>query len=472
LRVAATGSKACADYTRFSFFEIVSSETGLGFLCYNISMGRNYSDLIEKSLDGGRLGLLHLLANQAALLRMPLYLVGGVVRDVLLERKVNDFDLVVDGSSAEFAEYIVRKFGGKILIHSKFMTATWMLNETTFERVKIPALQVVDVLLSFDFASARTEAYAQPGALPTVKRSTIDADLYRRDFTINAMALRLDGEHFGELFDPLNGQKDLDDKLIRVLHAQSFVDDPTRIFRAVRYAVRYGFEIAPETLSLVNDEARGVLVGLSGERLRHEFDLMFEEEQADAMLERVKELNLLNAMHTALLNANSQQLTVLVEKPEQEFGEFNIPDMLSFKQTLGWILYLMNLSGNDIDAIAKRLAFPILLTKAVRGASTLNTNPVSFKDWKPSQWTFYLDEFPALAVYAVYLVKKGLVLRDYLIVWRNIKPYTTGYTLLQRGLEPGPKFKEILTRLRAAWLDGEVQTEEEEVRLLERVLTD
>jgi len=250
------------------------------------------------------------------------------------------------------------------------------------------------------------------------------------------------------------------------------VDDPTRIFRAVRYAERYGFEIEAGTLSLVNDEARGVLVGLSGERLRHEFDLMFEEEQADAMLERVKELNLLNAMHTALLNANSQQLTVLVEKPEQEFGEFNIPDMLSFKQTLGWILYLMNLSGNDIDAIAKRLAFPILLTKAVRGASTLNTNPVSFKDWKPSQWTFYLDEFPALAVYAVYLVKKGLVLRDYLIVWRNIKPYTTGYTLLQRGLEPGPKFKEILTRLRAAWLDGEVQTEEEEVRLLERVLTD
>jgi len=433
-------------------------------------MGRNYSDLLKKSLDGARLELLHLLAYQAALLRMPLYLVGGVVRDILLGRAVNDFDLVVDGSSAEFAEYIVRKFGGKILIHSKFMTATWVLNEITFERLKVPILQLSNVPISFDFASARTEMYAQPGALPTVKRSTIDADLYRRDFTINAMALRLDGEDFGGLFDPLGGQKDLDDKLIRVLHAQSFVDDPTRIFRAVRYAVRYGFEIAPETLNLVNAEARGVLAGLSGERLRHEFDLMFEEEQPGAMLERVKELDFLHVIHPALLSASSQQLKALVDKPEQEFGEFSVPDILSFKQTLGWVLYLLNVSGNDIEAIVKRLAFPALLIKAVRGASFLNTDLASFKDWKPSQWTFKLDEVPALAVYAVYLVKQESVLRDYLVEWRNIKPFTTGYTLLQRGLEPGPKFKEILTRLRAAWLDGEVQTEDEEKKLLEELV--
>jgi tRNA nucleotidyltransferase (CCA-adding enzyme) len=303
-----------------------------------------------------------------------------------------------------------------------------------------------------------------------VKRSMIDADLYRRDFTINAMALRLDGEHFGELFDPLDGQKDLDAKLVRVLHARSFLDDPTRIFRAVRYAVRYGLDIAPETLSLVNDEARSVLAGLSGERLRHEFDLMFEEEPAGVMLERVKELDLLNIIHPALLSAGSQQLTALVEKPEQEFGEFATPDILTFRQMLGWVLYLLNISGNDMEAIVRRLAFPTLLIKAVRGASFLNTDLASFRDWKPGQWTVYLDEVPALAVYAVYLVKKESVLRDYLVEWRNIKPYTTGYTLLQRGLEPGPKFKEILTRLRAAWLDAEVRSEEEEKRLLEELL--
>ena len=247
-------------------------------------MGRNVSDLLGKSLEGLRLELLHLLAYQSAMLRMPLYLVGGVVRDVLLRRAVNDLDLVVEGHSAEFAEYIVRKFGGKILVHSKFMTATWVLNESTFKRLNVPAFQLPNAQLSFDFASARSETYAQPGALPTVKRSSIDEDLHRRDFTINAMALRLDGEHFGEVFDPLGGEKDLDAELIRVLHERSFVDDPTRIFRAVRYAGRYGFEIAPETLSLINGEARSILVGLSGERFRHEFELMFEEENVGAML--------------------------------------------------------------------------------------------------------------------------------------------------------------------------------------------
>jgi len=433
-------------------------------------MGRNYSDLLEKSLDGSRLELLHLLAYQASLLRMPLYLVGGVVRDILLGRPVKDFDLVVEGDSAAFAEYIVEKFGGRVLIHSKFRTATWVLNETTFKRLDIPSFQLLDTPLSFDLISARTETYTQPGALPTVKRSTIADDLRRRDFTINAMAFRLDGEHFGEIFDPLDGQKDLENRLIRVLQERSFVDDPTRMFRAIRYAVRYGFEIAPETLSLINEEARGVLSQLSGERLRHEFDLMFEEEKTSVMLESVKELDLLNSIHPALLIADSQQLTAFVDKPEQKFGEFIVPDILSFKQTLGWVLYLLNVSGDGIEDIAKQLAFPTLLTKAARGAAVLNKDFAAFKDWKPSQWTFYLDEIPALAVFAVYLVQKEQALRDYLTTWRNVKPFATGYTLQQRGLEPGPKFGEILHRLRAAWLDGDVKSEEEEKLLLDRLV--
>src|SRR3989304_8782270 len=112
-------------------------------------MGRNYSDLLEKSLDGSRLELLHLLAYQASLLRMPLYLVGGVVRDILLGRPVKDFDLVVEGDSAAFAEYIVEKFGGRVLIHSKFRTATWVLNETTFKRLDIPSFHLLESPPSF-----------------------------------------------------------------------------------------------------------------------------------------------------------------------------------------------------------------------------------------------------------------------------------------------------------------------------------
>ncbi len=441
------------------------------FLCYNIGMGRNYSDLLKHSLDGARLELLHLLAYQAALLRMPLYLVGGVVRDILLGRAVKDFDLVVEGNSAEFAEYIVRKFGGKTLIHSKFMTATWVVNESTFKRLNFPSFRS-SWHLSFDLVSARYEIYSQPGALPTVKRSTIDDDLRRRDFTINAIAIRLDGDHFGELFDPLDGQKDLENKLIRVLHDKSFVDDPTRIFRAVRYAVRYGFEIDPGTLKLINDETQGVLSQLSGERIRHEFDLIFEEENANTVLERLQDLNVIRAIDSVLQNTVVNWLSVLTGKPEEGFSDFSTPDILSFRQTLGWILYLVNLSKTEVERIAKRLAFPVLLTKAVIGASSIKRDMPSFKDWKPSQWTFYLDQFPLLSVYATYLMHMELGFQDYFTIWRNVKPFTSGYTLQQRGLEPGPKYKEILNRLRAAWLDGEVQREEEEKKLLEKLLSE
>lgn len=433
-------------------------------------MGQNVSDLLERSLNSSRLELLHLLAYQASSLQMPLYLVGGVVRDVLLGRAVKDFDLVVEGNSAQLAESVLKRYGGRIMVHSRFGTATWVVNESTFKRLTVPALQIPDADMSFDLISARSETYAQPGALPTVKFSTIDDDLRRRDFTINAMAVRLDGHHFGDIFDPLNGKADLENKNINVLHRRSFIDDPTRMFRAARYAERYGFRIARETWGLFTDEARSVLSQLSGERLRHEFDLIFEEKNSVAMLDRLKDLRILHVVHPALQTARIERVSLTTDKPESEFGDFTVPDILSFRQTLGWILFLMDTPAVDIEAIASRLAFPTLLTKAVLGASSLGRNQISFKDWKPSQWTFQLDQMPELAVYALYLMDMGPGFQDYLTHWRFVKPYTTGYNLKERGLEPGPKFKEILTRLRAAWLDGEVITEEEEEELLEKII--
>ena len=433
-------------------------------------MGRNVSDLLEKSLDGSRLELLHLLAYQASMLRMPLYLVGGVVRDVLLGRAVKDFDLVVEGDSAVLAEFALKKYGGRIMVHSRFGTATWMVNDSTFKRLNVPAFQFAETDMSLDLISARSEMYAQPGALPTVKFSTIDDDLRRRDFTVNAMALRLDGGFFGDLFDPLHGQTDLENKLIRVLHDRSFVDDPTRMFRAVRYAERYGFEIESATLHLIDDEARKILSQLSGERIRHEFDLIFEEEHAVEVLGRLKDLDLLRVVHPALQSADGERPSKLVDKPAVGFGKFTVPDILSFRQTLGWVLYLMNLSLVDLEEIEVRLAFPALLANAVREASSLLTDVSSFRNWKPSQWTFRLDAVPSLAVYAFWLVTSESALQEYLTNWQNIRPFTTGDDLKERGLEPGPKFKEILTRLRAAWLDGEVRTEEEEENLLKRLL--
>jgi tRNA nucleotidyltransferase (CCA-adding enzyme) len=294
----------------------------------------------------------------------------------------------------------------------------------------------------------------------------------RRDFTINAMAIRLDGDHFGELVDVLDGRSDLEQGVIRALHPQSFIDDPTRMFRAVRYAERYGFKIEPETMKYFNEDAKAVMRDLSGERLRHEVDLIFDEARRVSMLKRVNELGLLTVVHPAFSSFEPKRLTALKMEPAKGFGEFTVPDILSFTQTLGWILLLIDHSEKDVEEIAERLAFPVQLTKATRGAASLRGDLPSFKDWKPSQWTFHLDKYPALSVYALWLVTSEEHLHEYLETWQKIKPFTSGDDLKDIGLEPGPKYKEILSRLRAAWLDEEVNTEKEEINLRNRLIAE
>jgi tRNA nucleotidyltransferase (CCA-adding enzyme) len=428
----------------------------------------NLSEKLESFLTAESMALIRLIRTEAERLDFPLYLVGGSVRDLVMGRAINDFDLTVEGDAAQLAEAVLRKYAGKVVFHARFGTATWTLDETTFKRLSIPLLGASSFPPFLDFISARSETYSQPGALPAVKRSTIDVDLQRRDFTINAMAIRLDGRHWGQLHDPLGGQVDIERRQIRILHQHSFVDDPTRMLRAVRYAERFGFKIEPGTLELINEDARDVLAGLSGERLRHEFDLMFEEPVPSALLRRLAELDLLKPINASLHHANFQ--LPFLEILSAEFGEFTIPDIMTFKRTLGWILWLMPLPEFDVEMISKRLDFPALLTKSTRAASTLLNALPSFIAWRPSRWTFYLEDLPSISVYAVYLMRKEPALRDYLVSWRKIKPRITGDDLKKRGLEPGPKYAEILRQLRAAWLDGDVNSKEEELRLLEKLI--
>lgn len=429
----------------------------------------NLSSQLETFLSTESLALIRLVKLDAERLDLPLYLVGGSVRDLLLGRPIRDFDLTVEGDASKLAESILRKYAGRVVFHSRFGTATWSLDEMTFKRLDVPMLGASGFPPFLDFISARSETYAKPGALPTIKRSSIDDDLRRRDFSINAMAVRLDGRFWGQLHDPLGGQVDLENKRIRVLHSKSFIDDPTRMLRAVRYAGRYGFEIDAETLMFINDESRAVLSHLSGERLRHEIDLMYEESDPSSMLQRAAALDLLRPIHPSLVSANFQ--LPFLEVLSTEYGEFTIPDIMTFKRTLGWILWLVPLSEYDIELVAKRLDFPVLLAKSARSASALVKWLPSLAGANPSQWTFYLEQLPSIAVYAVYLIRREAALREFLVSWRNIKPTITGDDLKARGLPPGPRFAEILRQLRAAWLDGDVMNKEEELKLLEKLVT-
>ncbi len=395
--------------------------------------------------------LLSDIAAQAAAMDMPCYIVGGFVRDLLLGKPVNDLDVIVEGDAIKFGKTLVKKFRGKLTTHDKFHTAIWHLPPTFDFRP-----------LTLDLITARKETYQHPGALPTIQPSTIDDDLRRRDFTINAMAVRLDGDHFGELLDPLNGQADLEKGIIRVLHPRSFIDDPTRIFRAIRYEARYSFNLEPSTLNLINQESLTVISRLSGERIRHELDLIFGEENSSQMIQRAGNLGVFEKIHPDLPMFDPAYSDFLDMDP--------ILDISASRIAMGYMLWLMDLMEAEIMSIAERLNFTSDLTYSVWAVSQLKKSLPFLANSKPSVWTYALEKLPELSIYMVYLVSRENALLDYLSIWRHVKPHTTGNDLKARGLPFGPRFGEVLSQLRAAWLDGEVKNAEEEKELLNTLL--
>jgi tRNA nucleotidyltransferase (CCA-adding enzyme) len=432
------------------------------FLCYNIRMSRDLSDLLERSISTDRLDLIRRAAEAAGRLGLPLYLVGGFVRDLLLGRPAADFDLVVEGDAITLARALAKKFGGKVTAHTKFGTAKMDVREWKPE-------SAYRSLASIDLISSRSETYKHPGALPTVKPGSMDDDLRRRDFTINTLAIRLDGPRFGELRDDLGGLSDLERGIVHVLHPRSFVDDPTRMYRAVRYEARYGFRISSETLRLI-PEARALIDKLSAQRIRHELDLILEEPEAGPILGRLAELDLLKPVHPALGfdDSASRRLAHVPGQPS-----FDSPDFSP--GNLRWMLWLMSSSKKEIESVNKRLHFTSSLMRSLLAASKLFADLPSYEDLGPSQCVERLDGIPLSAVYAVSRAAPGKPkekLEKYLGEWRHVKPHTTGHDLKKLGIPPGPKYQKVLRELRRAWLDGKLHSVHDEERLLENLLED
>jgi len=226
------------------------------------------------------------LVNQAAaigdLSNQNVYLVGGAVRDLLLKAPYYDIDLAVDGNAIILAEKFAAQTGGKIITHALFNTATVKMGKW-----------------SIDFAMLREETYERPGALPTVKPGTLETDLFRRDFTINAMAIDLNKKRYGELIDLYDGVEDLENHIIRVLHPNSFTDDATRIWRAFRYEQRLGFTIESDTKMFLRRDIK-MLLSVGGFRLRHELMMVLQEKEPEKTLLRLDRFRVLNSVHPAL----------------------------------------------------------------------------------------------------------------------------------------------------------------------------
>lgn len=440
----------------------------------------NLTGQLESALPPARLALLKAVAAESRRLRQAMYIVGGYVRDLLLHRPGVDFDVVVEGDAIKLAKALARRYGGRTLTHARFGTAKWTISD---ERQRLVAMFSKEIKLppedlpeSLDLISARTEFYDYPTALPTVERSSIKLDLHRRDFTINTMALRLDGRHYGDLYDYWGGLRDLQTGLVRVLHSLSFVDDPTRQLRAVRFEQRFDFQIEERTLQLM-EEGHPLIKNLSGDRLRHELNLILHEERAVAMLNRLHGLGLLTAIHPDLPwspeIANNIQAALQHPIP----GVWELPPEvgnLSLRVGLAYLIWLARLPVEKAYSIGDRLRLPGSLQAQIVLVCQLLRDLPELRLCSPSQVTLRLESIPASALYAASLLTPDdldRVLFDQFITrWQKIQPVTSGETLRGMNIPPGPVYKEILGRLRFAWLDGEIETVEQEQALLAQLL--
>jgi tRNA nucleotidyltransferase (CCA-adding enzyme) len=403
---------------------------------------------LEQHLPEARRALLGQVGMMAAQLGLPLYLVGGFVRDALLGLEPNDFDLVVEGPAPRLAAALARDLGGDVITHPAFGTATWQTPEGW----------------AVDFATARTETYARPAALPEVQPADLAADLHRRDITINAMALRVGPG--GELCDPYHGLADLAAGLVRVLHARSFQDDPTRLFRVVRYEQRLGFRVAADTLALISG-AWGALEALSADRLRHEFELIFREARASAILGRLAALDILPRAHPALRWGEFQAVAAS-EIPGLPLEAWDLAGPLE-PEALFLTLLLAEAAPAEVDAALARLNVNRPIAEAVQAATRL---PPPGQAMRPSQVAARLEGWSELALAAAYVCQAAwrAPLHDYLVRGRRVRPVTTGADLIALGLTPGPQFREILRAVRAARLDGRVTDGAGEQDLIRQIL--
>lgn len=258
---------------------------------------------MDLALPTPLLTLLRLAGTTAADLQYPLYAVGGFVRDLLLGRPNFDVDLVVEGDAIAVAKRLAARYGGRTRSHKRFGTAKWILPGAIELLSALTDLSGDDqstfLPASLDFVTARTEFYAEPTVLPTVERSSIKLDLHRRDFTINTLAICLSPDRWGELMDFYGGERDLQEGLIRALHTHSFVDDPTRILRAVRFEQRFGFQIEARTVELIANSI-DLLERITPARVRHELELIFAEARPEHALRRLDQFGVTTYIHSDL----------------------------------------------------------------------------------------------------------------------------------------------------------------------------
>ncbi len=376
-----------------------------------------------------------------------LYLVGGVVRDLLLGKTNTDIDLVVEGDAATLATRLLPEEEVKITYFKRFNTAKMAWRNW-----------------SIDIAAARREHYSNPGALPTVSPSLLGDDLWRRDFCINSVAVSLNPADYGEVTDPCGGEQDLKKGLIRVLHPLSFSDDATRIWRAIRYEQRLGFQLEGHTLRLLQQDIP-MLATISGERIRYEIECILNEDKPEKIFRRAAELGVLQALYPRLKGDGWLKNSFTAAR------NYCAPDRPSAILYLALLSY--RLTAAEKEVLGSRIRLTRALTKVLEDTTEIKGHLKALADNKPPSAIYkQLHRRSQPAIIANMLVALPLAARSairlYMDKLRYVRTSLNGDNLVAMGMSPGPAINGMLGRLLEARLDGKVKSRQDEERLAEK----
>ena len=417
---------------------------------------RNILKFMKERLTPRIIDILKSIGEKAEEIGYGAYVVGGFVRDLFLYRNNEDIDIVIEGDGIEFAKKYAKIVGARIHSHAKFGTAVIIFPDG----------------FKIDVASARMEYYKFPAALPTIEMSSIKLDLYRRDFTINTLSIQLNPDRFGLLIDFFSAQKDLKEKIIRVLHNLSFVEDPTRVFRAIRFEQRFGFSIGKLTSGLIENAVKmGFFQRLSGRRVFTELRLILEEENPLPAISRMNEYHLLHVIHPSIILNND-----LISLFNSSKKVLSWHDLLFLEEPyMKWAVYFLALlrsrDKETVSEICKRFEiaprhrsiFCKERFEADRFISLMERNlPVKNSTIYRGISVFKIE----LILYMMAATKNEALKRsisNYFTQLRHIKTSIKGKDLKKLGLEPGPIYREILGAVLDGKLNGRIKTRSEEL---------
>lgn len=388
------------------------------------------------------------------LLEKKVYVVGGFVRDLLLGKENLDIDIVIEGDGILFAEELNRTLGGKLLAHSEFGTATITLDNDK----------------TLDIVSARREYYEYPAALPVVEKSSIWNDLFRRDFTINCMAIQINSNSFARLIDYFGGLEDIQSKKIRVLHNMSFIEDPTRILRAIRFASRLGFEIEKETNNFILEALRGnMLSKVTDDRIREEFIHTIEEKHISVSISLMNTLNVFKAIHPDLsISDDTIHKISNIDVSLEEFVSFSNKKIDKRELIITQLLHNMSITE-----------LPFVIYKFINYKSVIANIEMALQHKEKVYKSLMAEDIDRFTLYTIlsphnlenlifyYNDCNNSYIKHYIMYYmlnlKNVKLSLTGKDLLDLNIQPGPIYKKILDETLKAKILGKIYDKMDEI---------